>query len=330
MGQSRATRAEGAPDLVITGAVILDHWGMIKADIGVRDGRICGIGKAGNPDTMDGIDPALVIGPSTEILSGNGQILTAGAIDCHVHLICPQIIDEGLGVGHHDAHRRRHRPRRGHEGHHRHAGRVEPRPHDRGDRPVSRQHRVARQGQHRVARGVVGAAARRARRASSCTRTGARRPRRSMPVSTVADESGVQVAIHTDTLNEAGYVDSTLAAIAGRSIHTYHTEGAGGGHAPDIITVASLPNVLPSSTNPTRPHTVNTVAEHLDMLMVCHHLNPRARRPRVRREPHPAEHDRRRRHPPRPRRDLDDRLRLAGDGSRRRGDPAHVADRARR
>ena len=273
MGQARATRAEGTPDLVITGAVILDHWGVIKADVGVRDGRICGIGKAGNPDTMDGIDPALVIGPSTEILSGNGKILTAGAIDCHVHFICPQIIDEGLASGITTFIGGGTGPAEGTK-----ATTVTPgawnlaRMIEATDvYPVN----IVLLGKgntvsHDALREQVLAGAAGFKLHEDWGTT----PAAIDACLTVADEFGVQVAIHTDTLNEAGYVDSTLAAIAGRSIHTYHTEGAGGGHAPDIITVASFANVLPSSTNPTRPHTVNTVAEHLDMLMVCHHLNP--------------------------------------------------------
>lgn len=273
MGQSRATRAEGAPDLVITGAVILDHWGIIKADIGVRDGRIVGIGKAGNPDTMDGVHPALVIGPSTEILSGNGRIVTAGAIDCHVHLICPQIIDEGLASGITTLIGGGTGPAEGTK-----ATTITPgawnlaRMLEATDGyPVnivllSKGNTVSHEAMWEQLR--AGAAGFKLHEDWGTT------PAAIDACLTVADASGVQVAIHTDTLNEAGYVDSTLAAIKGRSIHTYHTEGAGGGHAPDIITVAAFPNVLPSSTNPTRPHTVNTVAEHLDMLMVCHHLNP--------------------------------------------------------
>jgi urease subunit alpha len=273
MGQSRATRAEGTPDLVITGAVILDHWGVIKADIGVRDGRICGIGKAGNPDTMDGIDPALVIGPSTEILAGNGKILTAGAIDCHVHFICPQIIDEGLASGITTFIGGGTGPAEGTK-----ATTVTPGawnlarmieatdPYPVNVLLLGKGNTVSHEALREQLR--AGAAGFKLHEDWGTT------PAAIDACLTVADEFGVQVAIHTDTLNEAGYVDSTLAAIAGRTIHTYHTEGAGGGHAPDIITVASFPNVLPSSTNPTRPHTVNTVAEHLDMLMVCHHLNP--------------------------------------------------------
>ena len=273
MGQGGRTRAEGTPDLVITGAVILDHWGIVKADIGVRDGRIVGIGKAGNPDTMDGVHPALVIGPSTEILSGNGRIVTAGAIDCHVHLICPQIVDEALASGITTLIGGGTGPAEGTK-----ATTVTPgawnlaRIHLAMDAyPVNvvllgKGNTVSRDGLWEQVLGGAGG--------FKLHEDWGTTPAAIDACLRVADESGVQVAIHTDTLNEAGYVESTLAAIAGRSIHTYHTEGAGGGHAPDIITVASHPNVLPSSTNPTRPHTVNTLAEHLDMLMVCHHLNP--------------------------------------------------------
>jgi urease subunit alpha len=273
MGQSRATRADGACDLVITGAVVLDHWGIVKADVGVRDGRIVGIGKAGNPDTMDGVDPNLVIGPSTEILSGNGRIVTAGAIDCHVHLICPQIVDEALASGITTLIGGGTGPAEGTK-----ATTITPgawnlaRMIEAMDAyPINtlflgKGNTVSHEAMWEQLR--AGAAGFKLHEDWGTT------PAAIDACLTVADASGVQVAIHTDTLNEAGYVESTLAAIRGRSIHTYHTEGAGGGHAPDIITVASYPNVLPSSTNPTRPHTVNTVAEHLDMLMVCHHLNP--------------------------------------------------------
>ena len=253
--------------------MILDHWGVVKADIGVRDGRIVGIGKAGNPDTMTGVDPALVIGPSTEILSGNGRILTAGAIDCHVHLICPQIVDEALASGITTIIGGGTGPADGTK-----ATTVTPgawnlaRMHEAMDTmPVNvvllgKGNTVSHEGLWEQVLGGAGG--------FKLHEDWGTTPAAIDACLTVADESGVQVAIHTDTLNEAGYVESTLAAIAGRSIHTYHTEGAGGGHAPDIITVAAHPNVLPSSTNPTRPHTVNTLAEHLDMLMVCHHLNP--------------------------------------------------------
>jgi urease subunit alpha len=273
MGQSGRTRAEGAPDLVITGALVLDHWGIVKADVGVRDGRIVGIGRAGNPDTMDGVHPALVIGPSTEILAGNGRILTAGAIDCHVHLICPQIVDEALASGITTIVGGGTGPAEGTK-----ATTVTP-----GSWNLARMHEamdglpvnVVLLGKGNTVstdalwEQVLGGAG-----GFKLHEDWGTTPAAIDACLRVADRSGLQVAIHTDTLNEAGFVESTLAAIAGRSIHTYHTEGAGGGHAPDIITVASHPNVLPSSTNPTRPHTVNTLAEHLDMLMVCHHLNP--------------------------------------------------------
>jgi urease subunit alpha len=272
MGQSTRSRADGAPDLVITGVVILDHWGIVKADVGVRDGRIVGIGKAGNPDTMDGIDPALVIGPSTEVMSGNGRIMTAGAIDTHVHLICPQQLDEALGTGITTIIGGGTGPAEGTK-----ATTVT------GSWHLERMLEAIDQWPVNVALlgkgNTVDEPALWEQLRSGAAGFKLHEDWGTTPAAIdaclrVADASGVQVAIHTDTLNEAGYVESTLAAIAGRSIHTFHTEGAGGGHAPDIMTVASFPNVLPSSTNPTRPHTVNTVDEHLDMLMVCHHLNP--------------------------------------------------------
>jgi urease subunit alpha len=273
MGQSGRTRAQGTPDLVITGALILDHWGIVKADIGIRDGRIVGIGKAGNPDTMSGVDPALVIGPSTDVMAGNGRILTAGAIDCHVHLICPQVVDEALASGITTIIGGGSGPTEGTKATTVTAGAWHlARIHEAMDgMPVNvvllgKGNTVSMEGLHEQV--LAGAGGFKLHEDWGTT------PAAIDACLTVADRTGVQVAIHTDTLNEAGYVESTLAAIAGRSIHTYHTEGAGGGHAPDIITVAAHPNVLPSSTNPTRPHTVNTLAEHLDMLMVCHHLNP--------------------------------------------------------
>lgn len=273
MGQSRATRADGAPDTVITGAVIIDHWGIIKADIGIRDGRIVGIGKAGNPDIMTGVHPALVVGPSTEIIAGNGRILTAGAIDCHVHLICPQLMEEALGGGITTIVAGGTGPAEGSK-----ATTVTP-----GAWHLARMlealdswplnvallgkgNTVSSEAMWEQLRG--GAAGFKLHEDWGTT------PAAIDACLTVAEAAGVQVNVHTDTLNEAGFVEDTLAAIKGRSIHAYHTEGAGGGHAPDIITVAAHPNVLPSSTNPTRPHTVNTLDEHLDMLMVCHHLNP--------------------------------------------------------
>ncbi len=273
MGQGRATRADGAPDTVITGAVIIDYWGIIKADIGIRDGRIVAIGKAGNPDTMTGVHPDLVVGPSTEIISGNGRILTAGAIDCHVHLICPQIMEEALGGGITTIIAGGTGPAEGSK-----ATTVTP-----GAWHLARilesldtwplniallgkGNTVSTEAMWEQLRG--GAAGFKLHEDWGTT------PAAIDACLNVAEASGVQVNIHTDTLNEMGFVENTLNAVGGRSIHAYHTEGAGGGHAPDIITVAAESYVLPSSTNPTRPHTVNTLDEHLDMLMVCHHLNP--------------------------------------------------------
>jgi urease subunit alpha len=273
MGQSLVTRADGAPDLVITGAVILDHWGIVKADIGIRDGRIAGIGKAGNPDIMDGVHPALVIGPSTEIMAGNGLILTAGGIDCHVHLICPQLVPEALGSGVTTLI----------------GGGTGPAEGTKATTVTPGAWNLARMLEATAAWPVNIVLLGKGNTVSADAlweqlRAGAAgfklhedwgtTPAAIDACLRVSQDAGVMTAIHTDTLNEAGYVSSTLEAIAGRPIHAYHTEGAGGGHAPDIITVASFPNVLPSSTNPTRPHTVNTVDEHLDMLMVCHHLKP--------------------------------------------------------
>ncbi|GAA0474016.1 urease subunit alpha [Streptomyces sp. NPDC046215] len=273
MGQSRVTRAEGAPDTVITGAVVLDHWGVVKADIGIRDGRITGVGKAGNPDTMDGVHPDLVIGPETEIIAGNGRILTAGAVDAHVHFICPQLADEALASGVTTLVGGGTGPAEGSK-----ATTVTP-----GSWHLARMFEAMEGYPLNV--GFLG-------KGNTVSYDSMRAQLRAGAVGfkihedwgatpavidaclAVCEESGAQLAIHTDTLNEAGFVGDTLAAVAGRTLHAYHTEGAGGGHAPDIITVVSEANVLPSSTNPTRPHTVNTVDEHLDMLMVCHHLNP--------------------------------------------------------
>jgi urease subunit alpha len=273
MGQSVATRAEGTPDLVITGAVILDHWGVIKADVGIRDGRISALGKAGNPDIMDGVTPELVIGPSTEVIAGNGLILTAGGVDCHVHLIAPQQIPVALGSGMTTLIGGGTGPAEGTK-----ATTVTPGAfwltmmlNATAEWPVNIA--LLAKGNTMSSAGLweqlrAGAAGFKLHEDWGST------PAAIDACLTVAREAGVQVAIHTDTLNEAGYLESTLAAIGGRPIHTYHTEGAGGGHAPDIIRVAAQPNVLPSSTNPTRPYTRNTLDEHLDMLMVCHHLKP--------------------------------------------------------
>ncbi|MEU9980726.1 urease subunit alpha [Streptomyces sp. NPDC050856] len=273
MGQSRTTRAQGAPDTVVTGAVVIDHWGVVKADIGVRDGRITAVGKAGNPDTMDGVHPALVIGPETEIIAGNGKLVTAGAVDAHIHFISPTVVEQALtsgittlvggGTG----------PAEGTK-----ATTVTP-----GPWHLDRMFRALEA--YPVNIGLLGKGNTMSREAMrSQLRGGAlgfkihedwgATPAVIDACLSVCDETGAQLAIHTDTLNEAGFVGDTLAAVAGRTVHAYHTEGAGGGHAPDIITVVSEPYVLPSSTNPTRPHTVNTLEEHLDMLMVCHHLNP--------------------------------------------------------
>jgi urease subunit alpha len=272
MGQSRATRADGTPDTVITGAVVLDHWGVVKADVGIRDGRIVALGRAGNPDTMDGVHPDLVIGPATEIIAGNGKILTAGAVDCHVHFICPQIVEEALGSGVTTLIGGGTGPAEGTK-----ATTVTPgawhlaRMLEAMDPwPVNvlllgKGNTVSEEAMWEQLRAGAGG--------FKLHEDWGTTPAAIDACLRVADASGVQVAIHTDTLNEAGYVADTLRAIGGRTIHAYHTEGAGGGHAPDIITVASQPNVLPSSTNPTRPYTRNTLAEHLDMLMVCHHLN---------------------------------------------------------
>jgi urease subunit alpha len=273
MGQSRASRADGTPDTVITGAVVLDHWGIVKADIGIRDGRITALGKAGNPETTTGVHPGLVIGPETEVISGNGRILTAGAVDAHVHLICPQLFEEALASGVTTLLGGGTGPAEGTK-----ATTVTP-----GGWHLARMFAAAEH--YPVNLGLLG-------KGSTVNADSMRAQLRAGAVGfkihedwgatpavidaclNVCEESGAQLALHTDTLNEAGFVQDTLAAIAGRGVHAYHTEGAGGGHAPDIITVVSQSNILPSSTNPTRPHTRNTVDEHLDMLMVCHHLNP--------------------------------------------------------
>ena len=270
MGQGQRT-ADAVVDTVITNALILDHWGIVKADIGIKNGRIAAIGKAGNPDTQPNVD--IVIGAGTEVIAGEGMIVTAGAIDAHIHFICPQQVEEALmsgvttmiggGTG----------PAAGTNATtctpgpwhiHRMLQAAEGLPMNLGflgkgnaslPRPVEEQVEAGAMGlKLHEDWGTTPAAI------DNCLN--------------VADRLDVQVAIHTDTLNESGFVENTLAAIGGRTIHTYHTEGAGGGHAPDIIKACGEANVLPSSTNPTRPYTVNTVDEHLDMLMVCHHLDP--------------------------------------------------------
>lgn len=274
MGQSsRATRSSGwVLDTVITNAVIIDHWGIVKADIGIRDGNIVGIGKAGNPDTMDGVDPNLVVGASTEVIAGEGRIVTAGGIDAHIHFICPQQIDEALSSGvttmigggtgpATGTNATTCTPGKWHI--HRMLEAAEAFPMNFGFLGKGNAS-FAEPLREQVEAGAIGL---------KLHEDWGTTPATIDCCLSVADEYDVQVAIHTDTLNESGFVEDTIAAMKGRTIHTYHTEGAGGGHAPDIMKAASLPNVLPSSTNPTRPYTINTMEEHLDMLMVCHHLD---------------------------------------------------------
>ncbi|MFI8878440.1 urease subunit alpha [Streptomyces sp. NPDC055243] len=273
MGQSRATRAEGAPDTVITGAVIIDHWGVVKADVGIRDGRITGIGKSGNPDTMDGVHPDLVIGPETEVIAGNGKILTAGAIDTHIHFISPTIVDEALASGVTTLIGGGTGPAEGSKATTitpgawhlaRMFAAMESSPVNIGF--LGKGNTVSSESMHAQLR--TGAVSFKIHEDWGAT------PATIDACLNVCEDTGAQLAVHTDTLNEAGFVGDTFKAVAGRTLHAFHVEGAGGGHAPDMITAVSLPNMLPSSTNPTRPHTVNTIEEHLDMLMVCHHLNP--------------------------------------------------------
>jgi urease subunit alpha len=276
MLQGTAGGAAGVPDVVITNAIVLDHWGVIKADVGIRGGRIVAVGKAGNPDVMDGVDPALALGPTTDVIAGEGRILTAGGIDCHVHLITPTLVTEALasgittviggGTGPSDGSR---------------ATTCTPSP-----AALAMMHRALDEMPVNVlllGKGnTVGDDALDEQVMAGAGGFKLHEDWGSTPAAIdcclrAAERLGVQVALHTDTLNEAGYLESTVSAIGGRSIHAYHTEGAGGGHAPDIIAISAYPNVIPSSTNPTRPHTVNTLAEHQDMLIVCHHLDPRSR-----------------------------------------------------
>jgi urease subunit alpha len=270
MGQSQISRAGGAVDTVITNALIVDYWGVVKADVGIKDGKIAGIGKAGNPDIQPGVN--IIVGPGTEAIAGEGKILTAGGIDSHIHFICPQQIDESLysgvttmiggGTG----------PATGTN-----ATTCTP-----GPWHLARMIQAAEafpmnllfagKGNASLPAGIeeqikAGAGALKLHEDWGTT------PAAIDCCLSVADEFDVQVMIHTDTLNESGFVENTIAAFKNRTIHAFHTEGAGGGHAPDIIKVCGLPNVIPSSTNPTRPYTRNTIDEHLDMLMVCHHLD---------------------------------------------------------
>ncbi len=271
MGQSQVTRAGGAVDTVITNALVLDHTGIFKADIGLRDGLIAAIGKAGNPDTQPGVN--IVVGPGTEAIAGEGKIVTAGGFDAHIHFICPQQIEEALtsglttmlGGGTGPAHGTL-------------ATTCTPGAWHIGKMiqsfdafPMN----IAIAGKGNASRPealvemILGGAA-----ALKLHEDWGTTPAAIDNCLAVADDYDVQVMIHTDTLNESGFVEDTIAAFKGRTIHAFHTEGAGGGHAPDIIKVCGLENVIPSSTNPTRPYTTNTLAEHLDMLMVCHHLDP--------------------------------------------------------
>ena len=271
MGQSQLTNKQGAADTVITNALIVDHWGIVKADVGLKDGRIAAIGKAGNPDVQPGV--GIVIGPGTEIIAGEGKFLTAGGFDTHIHFICPQQLEEavmsgitsmlGGGTG----------PAAGTN-----ATTCTP-------GPFHLARMIQASDAFPVNLGFAGkgnasrpAALEEMIKAGACAmklhEDWGTTPAAIDCCLSVADDYDVQVMIHTDTLNESGFVEDTIAAFKGRTIHAFHTEGAGGGHAPDIIKVAGVPNVLPSSTNPTRPFTRNTIDEHLDMLMVCHHLDP--------------------------------------------------------
>jgi urease subunit alpha len=273
MGQSaRATRADGALDVVITNAIIVDHWGIVKADIGIRDGAIAGIGKAGNPDLMAGITPGMVIGAATEVIAGEGKIVTAGGLDSHVHLICPQLITEAISAGLTTMVGGGTGPATGTNATtctpgewniHRMLEAAEAFPMNLGFLGKGNSSSLDPLREQIVA-GAIGL---------KLHEDWGTTPAAIDYALSVADELDVQVALHTDTLNESGFVEDSIRAMKGRTIHTYHTEGAGGGHAPDIIRVAGEPNCLPSSTNPTMPFTVNTMDEHLDMLLVCHHLN---------------------------------------------------------
>src|SRR5450432_4173525 len=271
MGQSQRSRAEGAVDTVITNAVILDHWGIVKADVGLKDGRIAAIGKAGNPDIQPGV--TIVIGPGTEIIAGEGKILTAGVCDTHIHFICPQQVDEALysgvtsmlggGTG----------PAAGTN-----ATTCTPGPWHLGRMIQAADAFPVNLGFAGKGNASRPAALEEMVKAGACSlklhEDWGTTPAAIDCCLSVAEKYDVQVMIHSDTLNESGFVEDTIKAFKGRTIHAFHTEGAGGGHAPDIIKVAGLKNVLPSSTNPTRPFTRNTIDEHLDMLMVCHHLDP--------------------------------------------------------
>jgi urease subunit alpha len=275
MGQSvRATRADGVLDCVITNAIVVDHWGIVKGDVGIRDGRIVRVGKAGNPDLMAGVDPDMVVGASTEVIAGEGKIVTAGGIDSHIHFICPQLVQEALSAGLTTLLGGGTGPATGTAATtctpgewaiHRMLEAAEAFPVNLGFLGKGNSS-AADPLREQIAAGAIGL---------KLHEDWGTTPAAIDTALGVADEYDVQIAIHTDTLNEAGFVEDSIRAFKGRTIHTYHTEGAGGGHAPDILRVVGEPNCLPSSTNPTMPFTVNTMDEHLDMLMVCHHLSPR-------------------------------------------------------
>jgi urease subunit alpha len=276
MGQSsRAIREgpHGALDLVITNALIIDYWGIVKGDIGIKDGAIVKVGKAGNPDTMDGVDPELVVGATTEVIAGENMLVTAGGIDSHIHFIAPQQIYEAISNGITTMIGGGTGPATGTN-----ATTCTPGAWNLARMLQAAEHWPINFGFLGKGNAATGEPLEEQLRAGACGlklhEDWGTTPAAIDTCLNVADKYDVQVAIHTDTINEAGFVEDTIAAIAGRTIHTYHTEGAGGGHAPDIIRIAAYPHILPSSTNPTRPYTVNTIAEHLDMLMVCHHLNP--------------------------------------------------------
>ncbi|MDC8784885.1 urease subunit alpha [Roseateles koreensis] len=271
MAQSQRTRAAGAVDTVMTNALILDHWGIVKADIGLKDGRILAIGKAGNPDTQPGVD--IIIGPGTEVIACEGMIVTAGAVDTHIHFICPQQIEEALSSGVTTMFGGGTGPATG-----TFATTCTP-----GAWHIERMLQAAdafpmNLGFMGKGNASTGAALREQVDAGAVGlklhEDWGTTPAAIDACLSVAEDTDIQVAIHTDTLNESGFVEDTVAAFKGRTIHTFHTEGAGGGHAPDILKVVGEANVLPSSTNPTRPYTINTLDEHVDMLMVCHHLDP--------------------------------------------------------
>lgn len=275
MGQSSgATRDQGVLDTLITNAVIIDHWGIVKGDIGIKDGHIVGIGKAGNPDIMDGVHSNLIVGASTEVIAGEGKIVTTGGIDAHIHYICPQQIETALSSGVTTMIGGGTGPATGTNATtctpgawhmRRMLEAAEAFPMNLGFTGKGNASFLAPLTEQ-IEAGAIGL---------KLHEDWGTTPAAIDACLEAAEQYDVQVAIHTDTLNEAGFLEDTLAAIKGRTIHTYHTEGAGGGHAPDIIRAAAELNVLPSSTNPTRPYTINTIEEHLDMLMVCHHLDSR-------------------------------------------------------